>query len=381
MQTTLLGLGIAIILVLLAALVGPYFVNWNDQRAFFEAEASRLSGLNVRVNGDIKVGILPVPKVNLDGIEIRPAGDANRLRARSLSVELGLGPLMRGEIRATEMRLVGPEFSIGLNSAGEVDWPAVTLPSKSLAIDRLSIEDGRIMLTDAASGSRLSLDKLWLVGDMRSLAGPFRGDGAFVVDGGRYSYRFNASRYGPEGYPNPAWHRYSRKATRGRGRRPARLRTWATEIRWRLHAVARGRPGARGRQKRTERALAAGRQGQCGRATRAVRAGCISIWPRRTRSAAWRHRRTEIRRPTASAGRAFGPATRSRSFDGNARDAAPSAPRRAPGVGRSGRCCRAPAVSGEPCRQCRCCGAWRPDRSGLWKRRPLHRHRVAVAEA
>ena len=42
MQTTLLGLGIAIILALLAALIGPYFVNWNDHRAFFEAEASRL---------------------------------------------------------------------------------------------------------------------------------------------------------------------------------------------------------------------------------------------------------------------------------------------------------------------------------------------------
>ena len=45
-QTTLLGIAIALILALLAALVGPYFVNWNDHRAFFEAEASRLVGLN-----------------------------------------------------------------------------------------------------------------------------------------------------------------------------------------------------------------------------------------------------------------------------------------------------------------------------------------------
>ena len=38
MQATLLGVGIAIILALLAALVGPYFVDWDQYRAVFEAQ-------------------------------------------------------------------------------------------------------------------------------------------------------------------------------------------------------------------------------------------------------------------------------------------------------------------------------------------------------
>ena len=101
-QTTLLGLAIALILALLTALVGPYFVNWNDHRAFFEAEASRLIGLNVQVAGPIKVSVLPSPAVTLGDIAIGPAGQSSRLRARSLSIELGLGSLMRGEIRAVE---------------------------------------------------------------------------------------------------------------------------------------------------------------------------------------------------------------------------------------------------------------------------------------
>ena len=50
-------------LALLTALVGPYFVNWNDHRAFFEAEASRLIGLNVQVAGPIKVSVLPTPSI------------------------------------------------------------------------------------------------------------------------------------------------------------------------------------------------------------------------------------------------------------------------------------------------------------------------------
>ena len=80
MQTTLLGLAIALILALLAALIGPYFIHWNDHRAFFEAEASRLVGLNVRVAGDIDAKLLPFPAVTLaaspSGLRARPAGCA-----------------------------------------------------------------------------------------------------------------------------------------------------------------------------------------------------------------------------------------------------------------------------------------------------------------
>jgi len=41
-QTTLLGLAIAFIIALVAALVGPYFIDWNQFRPQFEAEATRV---------------------------------------------------------------------------------------------------------------------------------------------------------------------------------------------------------------------------------------------------------------------------------------------------------------------------------------------------
>jgi uncharacterized protein involved in outer membrane biogenesis len=198
-QTTLLGLAIALILALLTALVGPYFVNWNDHRAFFEAEASRLTGLNVQVTGPIKVSVLPTPAMTLGDIAIGPAGQSSRLRARSLSIELGLGSLMRGEIRAVETRLVGPQMSIGLNSLGQVDWPAMAPQTETVAIERLNIEDGRVVLTDALSNSRVVLDKLWFRGQVRSLTGPFRGEGAFVSNGEIHGYKVAAGRLADDG--------------------------------------------------------------------------------------------------------------------------------------------------------------------------------------
>jgi large subunit ribosomal protein L24 len=199
LQTTLLGLAIALILALLAALIGPYFVNWNDHRAFFEAEASRLVGLGVRVTGPIKISMLPTPSMTLGDIEIGPPGQSSRLRARSLSIELGLGALMRGEIRAVEARLVGPQFGIGLNSLGRIDWPDMALHTDTVAIERLNIEDGRVVLTDALSNSRVVLDKLWFRGQVRSLVGPFRGEGAFVSAGEIHGYRVTAGRLTDDG--------------------------------------------------------------------------------------------------------------------------------------------------------------------------------------
>ena len=92
MQTTLLSIAIALILALLAALFGPHVIRWNDHRAFFEAEASRLVGIKVLVGGDIDAALLPFPSVTLRAIAIGPAGQGGRMRARSLRIALGLRP-------------------------------------------------------------------------------------------------------------------------------------------------------------------------------------------------------------------------------------------------------------------------------------------------
>jgi large subunit ribosomal protein L24 len=115
---------------------------------------------------------------------------------RSLGVELSLGSLVRGQWRAADLHLVGPDFNLGLDSTGQLALPPIApgFDPDRLSIERLNIEDGHAVLVDARSGSRLSLDKLWFNGDMRSLAGPFKGDGAFVVAGDLYAYRISAGR-------------------------------------------------------------------------------------------------------------------------------------------------------------------------------------------
>jgi len=200
-QTTLLGLAIAIILALVAALVAPLVVDWNHYRAAFESEASRLTGLSVRVTGTIDARILPTPRIKLRNVEIGEAGREPQLRAGAIDLEVRLGPLIRGEVQATEARLVTPQINLALDRSGAIDWPAATRTwrAEDLSVSRLRVEDGSIVLADAASGSRLTLQKLSFDGDIRTLLGPFRGEGTFVAGDESYSYRISGGR-GDDGF-------------------------------------------------------------------------------------------------------------------------------------------------------------------------------------
>src|ERR1700731_5301279 len=86
-QTTLLGLAIAFIVALLAALVGPYFIDWNQFRPQFETEATRVVGAPVRVGGELSGRLLPAPSLRLRSVAVGGANDLGKVRADKLDVK------------------------------------------------------------------------------------------------------------------------------------------------------------------------------------------------------------------------------------------------------------------------------------------------------
>ena len=200
MQTTLLAVAMAIILALVTALVGPLFIDWNSYRGEFETRASRLTGLDFRVTGAIDARLLPTPTITLQGVEFGRPDEGSRVRARLLRIEFALGAFARGEWRIADARLEGAEFSAGLDPSGRLAWPLPKLgfDLEAVSIARLQVQDARATLADAASDSRLVLEKLDFTGELRSLVGPVKGDGSFVIAGQRYPYRIASSRIGDD---------------------------------------------------------------------------------------------------------------------------------------------------------------------------------------
>jgi AsmA-like C-terminal region/AsmA family len=192
LQTTLLTLGITLIVALVTALVGPLFVDWGRFRTNFEAHASRVAGQPVRISGPIDVRLLPIPTVQLQGIDVGPPGSKAALSARGLDAELSLPSLMRGELRATVLRIDAPRFALQRDAQGRVAGPP--LAASDVTIDRVVVHEGSIRLADAASASGSVLDHWSFDGDVRAPNGPIRGEGAFVVDDQTYNYRIQTSR-------------------------------------------------------------------------------------------------------------------------------------------------------------------------------------------
>ncbi len=199
LQTTLLGLAMVLILALVTALVGPLFIDWNQYRGLLETEASRLAGLSVRVTGPITVRLLPSPRVSLHDIAIGDGKDA--IRARSLAIELALGLLTHGVMRAEELRLDGPEIALTLDSSAHVRVPNIPVgfDPGALSINRLAIENGKIILTDLKTETHVSFEHVRFNGEARSLLGPLSGEGTLVFGDELYPYRVSTSRYGADG--------------------------------------------------------------------------------------------------------------------------------------------------------------------------------------
>jgi len=194
-QTTLLGLAIAFIIALVAALIGPYFIDWNQFRPQFEAEATKVIGAPVRVAGALEARLLPSPSLRLRSVVVGGNNDLGKVRADKLDVEFSLGSLMRGEWRATELTINGLALDLGLDPQGRIDWPASSgkFNLGTLAIDRLNLT-GRVALHDAVSRGTLELNDIAFSGDVRSLAGSVRGDGSFVLAGTRYPFRVSSGQ-------------------------------------------------------------------------------------------------------------------------------------------------------------------------------------------
>jgi large subunit ribosomal protein L24 len=194
-QTTLLGLAIAFIIALIAALIGPYFIDWSQFRPQFEAEATQVIGAPVRFAGELQARLLPSPSLRLSSVVVGGANDLGKVRADRLDVEFSLSSLMRGEWRATELSIGGMALDLGLDPRGRIDWPGGggKFNLGSLAIDRLNLT-GRAALHDASSHATLELDDIAFSGDVRALAGSLRGDGHAVISGQLYPFRVSSGQ-------------------------------------------------------------------------------------------------------------------------------------------------------------------------------------------
>lgn len=174
-RDTLTALAALLALGLIALMVVPPFLDWNAQRGRIAAALSDFLGMEVRIEGDLRLSFLPQPEIDAEGISF---GDGARpvFTAQRLTLTASAMALAGGGLRITQARADG--VIIALDAVQRLKIPASGEPRRLKAgIDRLDLKQVSLLRAgqkEARADDPLS--GLDIGFEAPDLAGPFRLD-------------------------------------------------------------------------------------------------------------------------------------------------------------------------------------------------------------
>lgn len=192
------------VIALFAALIAPWFINWDDYKANFETEAGRVLGQPVRVNGTADASILPSPSLTFTDVEVGETEGQPMMSVKRFSVTIELMPLLQGQIRVISMKLEEPVVRVAVDDQGRVDWTIRGEASRDLNPDNVilsgvEISGGTLIYDDARSGASVRLGNVAATVEARSLAGPWRVEGSYTSDGVPAQFQISTGRRDADG--------------------------------------------------------------------------------------------------------------------------------------------------------------------------------------
>ena len=175
-----------IILLLLAALVGPTFVDWNQFRNQIEAQGTKLTGRELKIGGDISFVVLPAPHLTINDVSLsnlQGGADPDFLRFGQIDAEVALAPLLSGEIAVSSVSIARPQIHLEVMGDGRSNWRGLLADSlrekglfglDSISLEKVTLEDGTFTYFDHRSGRSWRIDHVDGAVMAASLLGPVR---------------------------------------------------------------------------------------------------------------------------------------------------------------------------------------------------------------
>lgn len=177
MRDILTAVAGAVIVILVAALAIPPFFPWETQRALIDRAIALSLGTPARSEGRVALRLLPSPRLRLDRLHLGDGEGAGKaaLDLGFVKAEIGLTPLLRGEVRFTETRIGRAEIRLSVTDGDTLVLPAASSgEDEGIAVDDLSIQQLVITTVAAATGrtDQIRADDVRL--DAPRLTGPWR---------------------------------------------------------------------------------------------------------------------------------------------------------------------------------------------------------------
>jgi uncharacterized protein involved in outer membrane biogenesis len=209
MNNALLWLGGLLVAVLCALFAVPHLIDWNRFRGVFEEEASRVLGREIRVDGDVRLRLLPTPYVEFGKVSLADAQSVIGepfFRARSFKLRLAVSPLLRGAFEVKEIALQAPVLKVRLHPNGGGNWQTLRLSASGvpflpgeLTLQSVNVSDGVIEVIGAGDQELARIEAISGEASAEAIEGPYRFRADFAWHGEPREVRGSTARQDPDG--------------------------------------------------------------------------------------------------------------------------------------------------------------------------------------
>ncbi len=208
----LLAIFSLLVVVLAGLAMAPSFFDWNKYKEPVLQQVADFTGLDVSVNGDISLALLPSPRVYLEQVNVKDPSDKKGEKTLAafdlLDVRVGLMPLFKGQAAVNSIHLEKPQIALSKNAEGQFNFMTPKLETLmsaksalsdgeakqasssqfSVSFESISIENGTFTYREAGEKTPVELSDINLDLEAGSLVGPFKADGELSYNGQPVSF-------------------------------------------------------------------------------------------------------------------------------------------------------------------------------------------------
>lgn len=211
---------LAVIVLAVVAVIGviavavPFLISSDAVKKSISDQITHWTGRTFTFAGDAKLRLFPYLTVRLQDVRLASPpgmGEEPLLAAGLMIGKLEILPLLVGQLRFVEFRLVNPTINLEVDAAGAPNWildqgvvgtlaakgdselpgddPSPPSPRAEVSLGRFLVRDGTVNFSDARNGASEVLSDVDIDVNWRSTAEVARGNGTFAWRGEPVAFR------------------------------------------------------------------------------------------------------------------------------------------------------------------------------------------------
>ncbi|HEX6961992.1 MAG TPA: AsmA family protein, partial [Lacipirellula sp.] len=216
MKKLLLGFMALTMMLIIALVVAPSFIDWTNYRNGIAAEIERVMNRRVVIDGAVDAALLPTPRLSMRKARLGNlpgASSPTMAEAEALEVRVAFWPLLSGRVVVTSVVLRKPVIELEVLPDGRRNWLFTGSSSSTIRLrpdppeetpddvrfENATVDDGTIIYRDGRSGVEKRVEGVNARFAAEGLYGPLRAAGELRYGGLPLRFSLSTGRFDPRG--------------------------------------------------------------------------------------------------------------------------------------------------------------------------------------